>query len=122
MWNYAEVPFANTTPIDSSTRGAKGVSLFADNSPTPTTFIQSLTFSQAVISPLGGTNVSQTPFFNEDYNTPAVIYMLTTPITAQYITFDITSNWGDSFLGLSEVRFGETLPEPASLSLLWRAG
>ena len=124
VWNYAEVPFANTTPIDSSTRGAKSVNIYADNNPNPTTLITTsgpMTFNQAVPTPLGSTNVSITPFFNDDYSTSADIYTLSTPITAEYIKFDILSNWDDTgYLGLSEVRFGDTVatPEPASLSLL----
>ncbi len=45
-------------------------------------------------------------------------YSLSTPINAQYVLFDITSNHGGSFVGLSEVRFTATIPEPSSFLLL----
>jgi hypothetical protein len=44
------------------------------------------------------------------------------PTTAAYVRFNITSNWGDAAIGLSEIAFGGTpastsVPEPSALAL-----
>ncbi|PXA04394.1 hypothetical protein DDZ13_07635 [Coraliomargarita sinensis] len=46
-------------------------------------------------------------------------YSLGSTVTAQYVLFDIQTNYGDSLVGLDEVRFtGTAVPEPSSFALL----
>jgi hypothetical protein len=59
--------------------------------------------------------------FTEADNTatdPGETYTLSTPVDAQYVRITVDSNYGDSYAGISEVRFTATVPEPASLSLM----
>ena len=121
VWNYAEVAFANTTPIDESDRSARNVTLYADNTPSPTTLVQPLVFNEAVNTPLASANVGGSGSWNLDYNTAVgdSAYTLTSSVTLRYFKFDITSNWSDpSFVGLSEIRFGQTVPEPMVLTVI----
>ncbi|PXA04401.1 hypothetical protein DDZ13_07670 [Coraliomargarita sinensis] len=46
-------------------------------------------------------------------------YSLGSTVTARYVLFDIQTNYGDSYVGLDEVRFtGTAVPEPSSFALL----
>ncbi len=121
VWNYAEVAQANNpVPLDLTERGAKNVAVYADNNPTPTTLIQSFVFNKANPTPVGSMNVGGAGAWNLDYSTAADNYSLNAPVMARYIMFNISSTYGANngqYIGLSEVRFGETVPEPASMSL-----
>lgn len=128
VWNYAEVAFANTAPMDFTDRGARNVDIYVTNSLNASgvggdTFIQAFTgsdeFDKAAPSPLASTNVVNTTgaSWNADYNTAVELKTFTTPFTGRYIKFNITSNWGGSHLGLSEVRFN-AIPEPSATILL----
>lgn len=47
-------------------------------------------------------------------------YSFASPITASYVRFDITSNYGAQYVGFSEIRF--ITPEPSSVLLLSLGG
>ena len=107
VWNYAE-----HTPSDLSTRGAKAVSVYIASSLNSSavsggdTLAQAYTFARMGQGALpGGDTV-------ESYIWAPTFYQFTTPVTAEYIKFNITTNYGDSFTGLSEVRF-QAAPPPA---------
>ena len=114
VWNYAEGSGGNPAFLN---RGSSNVTIYADNTANPTTFVQSFVFNKAAPSAL-------TP--QTDFNTPVDAYTLASPVTARYIKFDIATNWGDpSFVGLSEVRFGDTIaavPEPTTFAMLGLGG
>jgi len=113
VWNYAE-----RDPGDLSDRGAKGVSVYAAsnlNAAAPSagdTFAQSFTFlRQAGGLPAGTTT--------ETYQWSPEYYQFTTPLTAEYIKLDITSDYGDpNFVGLAEVRFQAAAAGPTA----WTGG
>ena len=51
----------------------------------------------------------------------AQIIVLSSPVTAQYFSFQVTSSHttgGDNYTGLSEVRFDTAIPETSSAALL----
>ena len=113
IWNYSETSGGSSIYLN---RGASNVTIYADNSATPTTFVQSFVFNKAAPSPITPTNTG-------DFNTPVDAYTLASPVTARYFKFDIASNWGDAgYLGLSEVRFGDTIPEPTTFVMLGLGG
>ena len=104
IWNYAEESAGNE--VTYLKRGANQVELYVNSTNTLTlcTHAGSVQFLEATPAPYTSLGA---------FNTPVVAYTIPA-ITAQYIEFDITSNWGDpSFVGLSEVRFG-FVPEPSA--------
>ena len=112
VWNYAE-HFGSS---DLSTRGAKAVSVYITSSlnssaPGSDTLAQAYTFARMGQGALPGSSTV------ESYLWAPTFYQFTNPVTAEFIKFNITSNYGDSFVGLSEVRF-EAAPPPSN----WTGG
>lgn len=101
VWNYAEVASSNAANF--TTRGARNVTVYIDNNPNPTTLVQSFVFAQA--TPANSTTFVGVDQWGADYNTPVANYALSAPVAGRYVRFDITSNYGDPYMGLSEVRF-----------------
>lgn len=116
VWNSAE----RGETWDGTHRGVRFVDVYADNNPTPTTFVQQFELQQAP-NPLPTT-------FTEwgggaDYIIEGVTYIFTNPVQARYVMFDILSSWGAGNVGLAEVRFIEgSVPEPASVALICLGG
>jgi hypothetical protein len=121
IWNYSEQVYKSSDGsliFDYTTRGVKNFTLLADNVATPTTTIGSFTLSQAastvsvVLTPYNATNS-----YGADFTEAAQTLTLSSPVTAQYFTFAVSSSYGDIYTGLSEVRFN-AVPETSSVALL----
>jgi hypothetical protein len=97
LWNYNEAFNSGDAPRSIQTAD---VSISNDGT-TFTPFATGMTFTEA-----SGFDT----YTGEDYAMVA---------TAQYVRFNVTSNYGDGFgSGLSEIRFVTAVPEPMSITLI----
>ena len=118
IWNYNERTYHPANNTDYSYRGVKNFSLFADNTPNPTALIGAYTLARNTMPP--ATTFAGINDYGMDNTGTAQTIVLSSPVTARYFSFAVTSSHttsGDNYTGLSEVRF-DTVPETSSVALL----
>jgi hypothetical protein len=115
VWNYAEYAYGCCSLTD---RGANEVDVYIGDDPNPATFAQKFFFTQAAHT-VASTTFSGGADWGNDFNVPAVTYILNAPAIGRYVKFNILSGHGGNQVGLSEVRFSgdAVVPEPSAIIL-----